>query len=276
MSLRDYGLNEKVAQRLSSAVESGHIMHACIFEGDLMSPKEKLAFDFFKAIACSEDRGFGCDICAECRKIEGGSYEDLYIVSSQSKDSSSKTSIKVSDILEMQKFLMKKPVGSARRHFVIIKDADRMTIEAQDKLLKTLEEPPEGAVIVLLCENSESLLITVRSRCVKFYLAGERDLGSGGFYDVAQEVVRMAIEDELFEKQKKFLLGNVKDKNESLMFFDAMEMLMSDFIRENTSKLMDRRQAIKAIEYIEESRRSLAYNCNYKYVLCSLILKIGG
>ncbi len=278
MSLANNRVNAKAAGRLSESIRKGNVVHAYIFEGDSLSEKEILAIDFFKALVCSHRPGEGCDVCRECHNVESLVYEDLYVLGDGEKDGAV-SSIKVSDILELQKKIMRKPSGALGRNLVLIKNADKLTVEAQDKLLKTLEEPPAGTVIVLLSENTENLLITIKSRCVRYYLHSSFDgaqIEDSDFYRVAQEAIRMAVEDEIFDKQKSYLLKHIKNKDELLMFFDAMEVLLGEYIKSNRSELMDRRQAVEAIENIESCRKALAINANYKYILCGLVLKIGG
>ena len=89
-------------------------------------------------------------------------------------------------ISKVQSDIKKKPMEE--RHMVVIQDADTMTLRAQNRLLKTLEEPFEGTVMILLSENRENLLETIKSRCVLYricllYTSRRNTSGEGGFMD---------------------------------------------------------------------------------------------
>ena len=89
-------------------------------------------------------------------------------------------SVKDEQISKLQAELQKKPLGE--RNLAVIKDADTMTKRAQNRILKTLEEPYEGTVIFLLSENRENIIDTVKSRCVIYRLEsqGEKKRGTAG------------------------------------------------------------------------------------------------
>ena len=163
MSLNNWTADRKLAERIRGSVTAGNVFHAYIIEGDTCVDKVAFAKDMLKAIMCRENPGMGCEECIDCRKIAHDNYEDLYFIESDG------LSVKDEAVFQLQEKLKLRPSGG-NRNLAIIKDADTMTVRAQNRLLKTLEEPTPGTVIILLSENRDNLLETIRSRCVAYRL----------------------------------------------------------------------------------------------------------
>ena len=134
MSLRDYNEYKRLIERISKAIINANVSHAYIIEGDSCIDKEAFAKDFIKAILCLEEPGFGCDRCVNCRKIDHDNYEDMYILRAD------ELSLKDAAVSGLQENLKNKP-SAGNRNIAIIEGADSMTPRAQNRLLKTLEEP---------------------------------------------------------------------------------------------------------------------------------------
>ncbi len=145
---------------MQDALKSGRINHAYLFAGKEGTGKKSLAYEFARAIFCQESRSDSCDQCLSCRKIEHGNHPDLKYINT---DEESKV-IKIEQIRELQMDLAFKPYESSHKVY-IIDNAAAMTLQAANSLLKTLEEPPTYAVIILLATEIEHLLPTVVSRC---------------------------------------------------------------------------------------------------------------
>ena len=268
MSLNKYNSNRKLIEKISSSISTGRVFHAYIIEGDGLSDKESFARDFCKAIICEIQPGIGCDCCLTCRKMEHDNFEDFHFIESDGM------SVKDEQILILQSELKKKPVGS--RHLAVIKDADTMTIRAQNRLLKTLEEPFPGTVIILLSENRENLLETIRSRCVLYRLEDAKTNSEGeaiaeAFFDAMSNGKR-------FYEMKQMLSSKIKSREEALILLDGLERIYEKLLtwEDPRRKIYRKDEIIRAIEYIEAARRDLISKVNYQYALKNLILKIGG
>lgn len=271
--------NEKLILRLRKSIEDNCISHAYIFEGDRYTEKETLALCFVKAILRD-------DLNAAV-KIDGGNHEDVIFIQADGN------SIKDDAIYEMQARIKKKPyVGD--RNIVIIKDADTMTLRAQNRLLKTLEEPFLGTVIILLSENVEWLTQTIRSRCILYKL---NSFETDAFYRMLKEA--MEIEDLIFQEIPFYNICektmNVADTRENAdLLLDALEKWYGDIclfpnddkickhednVRtrlQEKSRLYKKEDLYRGIHAIEEARQDLNRNINISYTLKSMILKIGG
>ena len=149
--------NEKLIERLRLAIQSGRLFHGYIIEGK-ESETQKLAEAFISAALCERHDGDACGTCASCRKIADGNSEDIIRIGRPGE------SVKDRAVEGMISRAMQRSY-TGHRLFMLVSNADSMTLRAQNRLLKTLEEPPEGVTIILTVENAESLVQTIRSRC---------------------------------------------------------------------------------------------------------------
>lgn len=274
MSLKDYKEYGPLTDKMSRTIINLKVSHAYIIEGDRCAGKEKLARDFVKAVLCSEKPGTGCDLCTTCRKIDHDNYEDLYYVKADD------LSLKDTAIWELQKKLKGKPTGGDR-NIAIIEDADTMTPRAQNRLLKTLEEPNPGTLMILLSENTENLLTTISSRCITYRLGNFIQNDYKDETGTADEIAHMVENGAYFCDIKESLAKGVKDRKSALSLLDGLERLYSRKLAEEScarskESALKKKRIITNVKYIEEARREILANVNYKYAIRNLVLKIGG
>ena len=154
--------NRKLRERLAKDILAGTLPHAFILEGPKGSGKHTVATQVAAALACTEkdrpDKPVPCMTCLACRKILEGKSPDLITVGCEGK-----STIGVDTIRFLREDVRVVPNDSDQKSY-IIEDADKMTPQAQNALLLTLEEPPAYAHFFLLCENAGLLLETIRSR----------------------------------------------------------------------------------------------------------------
>lgn len=272
MSLSNWKRDEKLVKRIVSGLKAGKVSHAYIIEGDTCVDKESFARDFMKAVICTDVPGEGCDICVSCRKIDHNNCEDLHFVRAEGTTTKS---VKDDAIFDLQEKLKMKPNGS--RNMAIICNADTMTKRAQNRLLKTLEEPYPGTVIILLSENRENLLETIKSRCIFYRLNGEDNAADESMAG-ANKIVDALIEGEKFFTLKHIISKNVKNRDDAFVMLDGLEKIYRNMLLEKDSRgrLFKREDVFRAVALIEEARRDLIMNVNYNYALKNLVLKIGG
>ena len=260
----------RLVEKIRRSILAGNIFHAYIIEGDTCVDKVHFAKEMLKAILCKEAPGDGCGQCLSCRKIDHDNYEDLFFLESDG------LSVKDDAVLQMQEKLKLIPAGG-ERNLAIIKDADTMTVRAQNRLLKTLEEPPAGTVILLLSENKENLLETIRSRCVCYQLSSlGRDAGLQ--MEKADAVMEGLLEGYNFFKMKECLAKHVKSREDAFQVLDGLERMYRDFLVEKDlrGRLLRKEDIFHHIALIEEARRDLVMKVNYNYAMKNLIIKIGG
>ena len=286
MSLREIRGNKKVVARMTQAIANRSISHAYLLEGDRTIDKLDLAKNFVKAILCTESSDDSCESCPSCNKSNHGNHEDVIYLCAEGN------SIKDDAVEALQSRIKKKPyVGE--RNIAIIQDADTMTLRAQNRLLKTLEEPASGTVLLLLSENLENLVQTIRSRCVIYKLNPYETLEYKNVLEGAILIADMLLEGKAFYEIARHLTEHTVSKEAAFEFLDVLEgwyrdlaisrystgqqlLLHEDRVRELASKsrLYPRDAVIRAIGCIEEAKNDLNRNLNINYTIKNMILKM--
>lgn len=157
--------NEDTKKHFASAFSAGKIAHAYIFEGAQGSGKKTLARRVCMMMACDTHSADPCGNCENCIAISKGLCPDIYILTV----ADGKKTIGVDEVRDFFSGAALTPSVLDFKVY-IIDSADMMTVQAQNALLKIIEEPPAYTYIFLLCENSEKLLPTVRSRAQKIIM----------------------------------------------------------------------------------------------------------
>src|SRR5690606_18420116 len=154
------GIKQPLARSvLTRAVTGGRVAHAYLFAGDPGLGQDDAARRVIAALLCAEpDAGGACGRCGPCRKVAAGNHPDVVWVEPEG------ASFKTSQIAQVIRELRYRPV-EGRVRCVVLAAADTMTVEAANRLLKTLEEPPSEAVLFLLATDEDRLPETIRSRC---------------------------------------------------------------------------------------------------------------
>lgn len=153
--------NKENKKLLTNILETENISHSYMFIGKRSIGKLLFAKEFAKGILCSSNPK-PCNTCISCIKFDNNNHPDFFVVEPE------EGSIKNEQIRELNKKILEKPIQSLKKVY-IINDAETMTTQAQNSLLKTLEEPPEHAVIILITSNEHKMLNTIKSRVVKIY-----------------------------------------------------------------------------------------------------------
>lgn len=162
-SFKEIEGNEHIIKSMRRAVKNKMVSHAYIISGAEGSGKKLIASSFAKTLLCDERADEPCCKCVSCRTFDGGNNPDMiYVYPKKTK------ALSVDDVREqITSDVNIKPYNHDYKIYMIPK-ADTLTVQAQNALLKTLEEPPEYAVFILLAENTAAFLPTVLSRCVLF------------------------------------------------------------------------------------------------------------
>ncbi len=153
--------NETFKERLGNAILKNEFPHAFIIEGPKGCGKHTLATELSAALNCRREhtQTFPCGCCESCRKIRNKNFLDLKYLSRKE----GKATIGVEEIRGLKEDVYLSPTESAYKIY-IVEEADAMTPQAQNALLRIFEEPPRGVVIFLLCDNVQRILSTIKSR----------------------------------------------------------------------------------------------------------------
>lgn len=157
--------HEKIIQHFQKAIKTGQVSHAYILEGEAGSGKKMLAKAFAQALECEEEQGDGCGICHSCMMAESGNHPDIIWVTHEKPNT-----ISVADIRSQVNGDIGIKPYSGRYKIYIIDQAEKMNEQAQNALLKTIEEPPAYAMILLLTSYTGVFLQTILSRCITLSL----------------------------------------------------------------------------------------------------------
>jgi len=152
---------DMIKEHLKNAIEHNQVSHAYIIAGERYSGKEFIANVFAMALQCEADRDKPCNECHSCRQAITKNQPDIIYVNHEKINT-----ISVDDIRTQVGATIHIKPYSSRYKVYIISESEKMNDNAQNALLKTLEEPPEYAIIILLTDNVNMLLPTIQSRCV--------------------------------------------------------------------------------------------------------------
>lgn len=148
---------ERTKRMLQNGLRSDRLSHAYIFAGPSGSGRRQMARAFVAALYCEQRGDDACGTCLSCRKLEHGNHPDLFWVEPDG------ASIKIDQIRELQQQFAYRASASGTKVYVL-NEADRMTVQAANSLLKFLEEPLSPSIAILITENGQALLPTIRSR----------------------------------------------------------------------------------------------------------------
>lgn len=154
-------------KKIRTALAQQAIGHAYLFSGNDGIGKRLMALRFAQALSCetppSSSQPDSCGQCRACRQIVSETYPDLLIIEPEQEKANPQ--IKIDRVREIERHVIYRPLLSARK-ICIIDDADRLTANAANAFLKTLEDPPEHSLFILVTSQPLRLLATVRSRCL--------------------------------------------------------------------------------------------------------------
>ena len=219
-------IGQKEAKKiLRDELKTQRINHAYLFIGKDGLGKRKLALEFVRALFCEKKELDSCGQCVSCKKIKHQNHADVRL--STLKEGSSKFSI--GQVREIQQEIIYKPYESSRKVF-IIDDADKMSLEAANSLLRTLEEPPEYAVFILLAEDINQLLPTIISRCQQIF-----------FYNVSGDRIEQFLKEKGASDDEARLFSRLSGGSPWL----ALETLQDEQFLENRSLILDLLSEIK-------------------------------
>ncbi len=283
--------NEAIKEKLAKSIENGTTSHSYLFLGIAGIGKKMLAKELAKELLCLKQEKD--NTCKSCIEFMSNNHPDFMCIEPDGN------SIKIEQIRFLQKKILEKPILSDRKVY-LIEDADTMTTEAQNCLLKTLEEPPEFASIILIGTQENAFLTTIKSRCmilpfqpikeekIRQYLEANYGITNITSNQLAlfQGSIGKAI--ELKEKQEEynkieFMIQNFKQK-------DLIEMLqLAEPLykaKEEIGPILDYMNIVllekakeeslytDCIKIVENTKRKLKQNANYDMCIDDLIFNI--
>ena len=241
LELKEILGHEPIKEHFFNAVLTGNISHAYILSGEAGMGKKSLANAFALALLCEKGQADPCRQCHACKQVMSGNHPDLIYVTHEKP-----ASIGVDDVRrQINDTIQVKPYSSAHKIY-IVDEAEKMTVQAQNALLKTIEEPPAYAVILLLTTNAEAFLPTILSRCVQLKL---KPLKDGEVKDYL--VSRMGVELSQAEIYTAFARGNLgkaihlADSEDFRHLYGELLDLLKNLKKSDISELLERIRKMK-------------------------------
>ena len=233
---------EQLKGHLQNAISMNKVSHAYIINGERSSGKEFVAKVFAMTLQCEKQGTDPCGECHSCKQAMSQNHPDIIFVSHEKPNT-----IGVEDIRnQINNDIVIKPYGGPRKIY-IMNEGEKMTVQAQNALLKTLEEPPEYAVILILTANVDAFLPTILSRCVVLNMK-----------PVADELVKKYLMSELHVPDYKanicvaFARGNI-GKAKLLASSEEFEKVKEEAITlVKYINDMETNEIVKAIKKISE------------------------
>ncbi len=239
--------HEEVIKHLQNAAAMDKVSHSYIFAGEKGSGKKLLAKLFAMTLQCEKHGKEPCLQCSSCKKAMNRNHPDIIYVSHEKPNS-----IGIEDIREqLIADVDIKPYTGPYKVY-IVDEAEKLTVQAQNALLKTIEEPPAYAVIMLLANNGAMLLPTIASRCVTL-----------NFKPVRDEVIKKYLMEELHvpdyqaEVSVAFAQGNVGRAKQIATAEDFAEMMEAAFRILKKGKDMEVYEMVDAIKLLSEQKHTV-------------------
>lgn len=162
--------HEHIIEYFQNAIAMDKVSHAYVLNGPDKSGKMLLAEAFAASLQCEKQQIKPCMECRSCKQAAGRNHPDIIYVTHEKPNTLSVEDIRT----QLNEDIVLKPYGS-RYKIYIVDEAEKMNVQAQNALLKTIEEPPAYAVILLLTTNADGFLPTILSRCVRLDLKPVND-----------------------------------------------------------------------------------------------------
>lgn len=284
--------NEHIKDLLNKTIKNKTLTHSYLFIGQDGIGKKLFAKEFAKSILCLEEEK-PCNKCKACIEFETSNNPDFFEIDTK------ENSIKIEEIRLMQSKIAEKPIISNKKVY-IINDSEKMTKEAQNCLLKTLEEPPEYITIILITSNENMILNTIKSRCTKIVFNKIEDeilskylKENCKFENITKNMlkaysgsIKKALEmnekKEIYEQLDKYFYNienykiiDVLNKIECLYKNKENIQEMLEYISTILfTKAKEKIEYLKYIENVEQTKQKIKINANYDMTIDNLLLKI--
>lgn len=284
--------NDKIKEMLYKSVKDKKTSHSYLFVGIEGIGKKEIAKEFAKMLLCISDNKY-CNTCKSCIEFDSNNNPDFLYIEPEGN------SVKIEQIRYIQRKIQEKPIISNKKVY-IINDADKMTTEAQNCLLKTLEEPPEYSTIILIGSNENMFLSTIKSRCMIIHFSKIEDEKIRKYLEEKYELKDISTNMlEIFQGSigKAILLKDKKEQYEkieliikSLRQKSIIEILnMSEILYKSKEEIFDileyinviliklaktDYEYIKCINSVEETKTRLKQNANYDMSIDNMLFNM--
>lgn len=284
--------NEKNKKILEDIIIKNKVANAYMFIGQESIGKFLFAKEFAKAILCLNENK-PCNKCKSCLELDNSNNPDLTIIEPDGNN------VKIEQIRELNRKVVEKPIVSNKKVY-IINDGQNITKEAQNALLKTLEEPPEYVTIILITTSESAFLPTIKSRCTKINfnkLAKEEMLkilkSKYNYQNIADMVYKTSNGSinksiQIIERQSEFeninkvfsdlenisIIDLINSKEEVFKEKEEINNTLDYIITIFFEKVKSNNKYIECINVAEKTKERLRKNSNYDMTIDNFMLNI--
>ncbi len=256
--------NDKIKEMLYKSVKDKKTSHSYLFVGIEGIGKKEIAKEFAKMLLCINDNKY-CNTCKSCIEFDSNNNPDFLYIEPDGN------SVKIEQIRYIQRKIQEKPIISNKKVY-IINDADKMTTEAQNCLLKTLEEPPEYSTIILIGSNENMFLSTIKSRCMIIHFSKIEDEKIRKYLEEKYELKDISTNMlEIFQGSigKAILLKDKKEQYEKieLIIKSLRQKSIIDILNMSEILYKSKEEIFDILEYINVILIKLA-KTDYEYIKC--------
>ena len=226
--------NDEIKKYFQNSIKTNQLSQSYLFVGTEGIGKLLMAKEFAHKLLCLEtEKKDGCE-CKSCKCFESDNHPDYSLINENGE------TIKIEQIRKITNKISEQPIMSKRKVY-IINDCEKMTPEAQNCLLKTLEEPPEFTVIILVSSNENLILNTVKSRCmtIKF-----KNIANEELQKYAMDKLGFAQMTENFLKSLNGSIGKAIIQKENQEKFLEIEKLINELENEDIITIMNNSKVI--------------------------------
>lgn len=261
--------NDKIKEMLYKSVKDKKTSHSYLFVGIEGIGKKEIAKEFAKMLLCISDNKY-CNTCKSCIEFDSNNNPDFLYIEPEGN------SVKIEQIRYIQRKIQEKPIISNKKVY-IINDADKMTTEAQNCLLKTLEEPPEYSTIILIGSNENMFLSTIKSRCMIIHFSKIEDEKIRKYLEEKYELKDISTNMlEIFQGSigKAILLKDKKEQYEKieLIIKSISQKSIIDILNMSEILYKSKEEIFDILEYINVILIKLA-KTDYEYIKCINIVE---
>lgn len=229
-------IQPQVFQMLQNSLHKNRVAHAYIFEGERGTGKKEASILLAKSLYCEKMNNdeIPCNQCVNCKRIESGNHPDVHIIEPDG------LSIKKEQIHFLQEEFTKKGVESNRKVYILV-EAEKMTVQAANSLLKFLEEPLSDTMAILISDNAKQILPTIISRCQMVT-----------FHHLSVTILQKRLQEQGVDTQTAAIVSQLTNK-----FDEALEISLDDWFAQAQRKVIELYEALnknymKALIYLQE------------------------
>lgn len=228
ISLNEIGITNSLAENLGGLIKNGRLPHAIMLRGGSDALRGRLSLFLAQVFVCDGENK-PCGKCTHCLKAESGNHPDVVIADPTLQN---EKTFKIAIVREIRDDAYIIP-NEANSKVYILRSADKMNIQAQNALLKLIEEPPQYARFILECDSSSSMLETIMSRVTLFDLGADTDSISDELRKKADETAARLAAAILMPTEYEFMKITAefeKDKNLFEPTLPALQLILRDAV----------------------------------------------